>query len=362
MMRTLDIRVSHPYQVLIGRGLLCECARMIRRVATPTRVCVVTDTNVAPLYLQQVLDALREQLGCRACSFTFPAGERSKTLDTVSQIYTLLAQEQFTRSDLLIALGGGVVGDVTGFAAATFLRGIPFVQIPTTLLAQVDSSVGGKTGVDLPCGKNLVGAFWQPSLVLCDPDTLDTLSQEVFIDGMGEVVKYAMLTGEHLLQLLSRDDWDHHLEDIIFACIDAKRALVEEDELDHGRRMLLNFGHTIGHAAELHSGYTLSHGRAVAIGMVAVTAAAVAAGDATPQLLSQLKALCEKHSLPVAYPAADLPMLIRLCDRDKKRTDDQIHLVLVSAPGDCHIRKMPFKVFGEYLTGGVRVGSADHTV
>src|SRR5699024_2825934 len=252
--------------ILIESGLTARAGKAILDTFSPSRVHIVTDSTVAPLYL----DALEAQLSLPVSHTVIPAGEEHKRLSTVEGIYHDVLAAGMTRKDLVIALGGGVVGDITGFAAATFLRGVSLCQIPTTLLAQVDSSVGGKTGVDLPEGKNLVGAFYQPRLVLIDPDVLDTLPAQTFVDGMAEVIKAGYIANPDILSMVSAPDYRANIENIIYECVKMKRDVVSQDERDTGLRMILNFGHTVGHAAEKLGNYTaLTHGQAVAIGMVA---------------------------------------------------------------------------------------------
>ena len=247
----LTVNTSKRYTIRIERGALDQLGAYCASLFAPgKKAVVITDTHVAPLYLERVSTSLRNA-GFDVTSCAFPAGEPSKRLSTIEGIYGHMAQAHITRSDFAVALGGGVTGDMAGFAAASYLRGIPFVQVPTTLLSQVDSSVGGKTGVDLPQGKNLVGAFWQPSFVLIDPDTLNTLSPHFFADGMGEVIKYGCIKSRALFDLLiETEDITSIMEDVIYRCVDIKRDVVERDEFDTGESGLLNYGHTLGQALE----------------------------------------------------------------------------------------------------------------
>ena len=233
-------------EIHIETGLLDRAGAVILETFSPNRVHIVSDSTVAPLYLEK----LEKQFSLPVTHTVIPAGEEHKQLSTVEGIYHDLLAAGMTRKDLIIALGGGVVGDITGFAAATFLRGVSLCQIPTTLLAQVDSSVGGKTGVDLPEGKNLVGAFYQPRLVLIDPNVLASLPDSTFADGMAEVVKYGYISNKEILTMVSQPDYKANIESIIYECVKIKRDVVAIDEHDTGLRMILNFGHTIGHAAE----------------------------------------------------------------------------------------------------------------
>lgn len=319
-------------ELRIDRGLLGNAAAQIAQVFSPSRVHIVTDSNVAPLYL----DKLAAQFDLPVSSTILPAGEEYKRLCSVERIYHDLLAAGMTRKDLVIALGGGVTGDITGFAAATFLRGVSLCQIPTTLLAQVDSSVGGKTGVDLPEGKNLVGAFYQPGLVLIDPNVLDTLPKETFTDGMAEVVKYGYIANPEILRMVQAPDYRAHIEDIIYECVKIKRDVVAQDEHDTGLRMILNFGHTVGHAAEKLGNYTeLTHGQAVAIGMVAamrLSNALDAPRDLVPELVTLLKALGLPTDLPYDREAIFGALL-----SDKKKFGATVNFILVRNPGQADI-------------------------
>ena len=265
----LTIQTARPYSVILENGLLDRVGEMALQTRKPgSQAMLISETNVYPLYGERVKASL-EKAGFAVSTFVFPAGEASKQLSTVLEMYSALARQGFTRTDFIVTLGGGVTGDMGGFAAATFLRGMPFLQVPTTLLSQVDASVGGKTGVDLPVGKNLVGAFHQPEAVLTDPETLATLPERFFRDGMGEVIKYGCISDKPLLEALEAGTALEDLEQLLARCVASKKSFVEEDTRDTGRRMILNFGHTFGHALEkLHNFQDLSHGEAVGIGMV----------------------------------------------------------------------------------------------
>lgn len=277
-MNNITISASKTYDVITDTGLLCRAGSFIRRALgeNTKKLCIVTDDQVDPLYTAPLWKALETE-GFRLAKFVFPHGEASKTLDTVSDLLEFLADSQLTRSDGLIALGGGIAGDVTGFAAASYLRGIAFVQVPTTLLAAVDSSVGGKTGVNLKAGKIWPEPFWQPSMVLFDLDTIKTLPYELFLDGVAESIKAGAIADKELFSYIQETERLSDLSAIAHLsqrAIEIKRQVVEEDERDTGVRQLLNFGHTIGHAIEKCSGFSITHGHAVAIGMVIVSRAA----------------------------------------------------------------------------------------
>lgn len=335
----LTVHTSHPYEIVIEHGCLNTLGRRAQTLfPAGAKALIVGDSNVLPLYGKRAEQALTQSgFSCASCSF--PAGEPSKRLSVVERIYGALAGAQFTRSDFVVALGGGVTGDMAGFAAATYLRGIRFLQVPTSLLSQIDSSVGGKTGVDLPQGKNLVGAFHQPSLVLIDPDTLTTLPSHFFSDGMGEAIKYGCIRSRALFDLIRETDVRTHPEEMIFRCIDIKRAVVERDEFDNGERMLLNFGHTLGHALEKYYGFgKLSHGEAVGIGMVMMSSLAEKAGWTQPGTAAQIAAALEKYRLPVS-DEAPLPALFSATAQDKKNRGGSINLILLRKIGESYIRE-----------------------
>lgn len=345
----LTVQTAKPYSILLERGLLAQTGKhCLPLFSTGTRAMVISDSNVFPLYGETVMDSLR-QAGYEACSCVFPAGEQSKLLSTVETFFRALGENGFTRSDFIVALGGGVTGDMAGFAAATFLRGIDFVQIPTTLLAQVDSSVGGKTGVDLPFGKNLVGAFHQPRLVLIDPDTLSTLPPHFFADGMGEVIKYGCIRRPALFKYLMEEDAREHLEEVIYECVDCKRQVVEADALDKGERMILNFGHTLGHALEkLHGFSGLSHGEAVGIGMVLISKAAERAGLTAPGTSEKIVTLLERYNLPTATDR-NMDELAKATALDKKSAGKNLRLILLHEIGDAYIYTLPRENLQEFL-------------
>ena len=350
-MTTVTVRASRPYEVTIGRGLLDTVGRQAAGQWKGRSAAVVSDSTVAPLYLNRVKDSL-ERAGFRVHSFVFPAGEDQKNGGTYLKLLEFLAARRLTRADGLIALGGGVVGDLAGFAAATFLRGIGFLQVPTTLLAAVDSSVGGKTAIDLTNGKNLAGAFYQPQAVLCDLDTLDTLPAEVFADGCAEVIKYGMIGDPALLARLETVDFRADPEELVARCVAQKRDLVEQDEFDTGARQLLNLGHTLGHGVEACSGYTVSHGRAVAIGMTLVTRAAVAFGRCPAEVLPRLRRLLERYGLPDAT-AYSAQALYEKTLSDKKRSGDTISLVVPIAWGASQLVRIPVSELPAWIERGL---------
>lgn len=300
-MKTITVHASQTYPIWIGRGLLGQCGTYLKQQTKAQTAAVITDDHVDCYYGDIVTKSLEEN-GFRTIKFVFPHGEASKCSKTLNQIYDFLCENNITRTDCLVALGGGVVGDITGFAAATYLRGLDYLQIPTSLLAQVDSSVGGKTAIDLTGGKNLVGAFKQPVAVLCDLDTLHTLPKLFLADGMGEVIKYGMIRDEKLFTLLEQHTLEtvsEVMDEIVPTCIDIKRDVVEHDEFDTGERMILNFGHTLGHAVESYYHYeTYTHGSAVAAGMCMMTKA-----TCTPELYVRLCDCVKAYDLPTEVDA-----------------------------------------------------------
>lgn len=329
-------------QIYIGRGLSARLGGELRALCPAKKAFVVTDSNVGALYGGALCGMLSES-GFEVHSFAVPAGEASKSLEMVGRVYGALAESGITRGDTIIALGGGVAGDLAGFAAATFLRGIPFIQIPTTLLAQVDSSVGGKTAVNLPQGKNLVGAFYQPKAVFIDPDALDTLPDKYFRDGMAEVIKYGFIRDAGLLGLLEKLDGRRGVsaraEEIICRCCSIKKEVVERDELDTGERMLLNFGHTLGHAIESLSGYGYSHGEGVAIGMYAAGKLGEMAGITRRGTSRMIKSVSTRYGLPYELPEINKERLYEIIGRDKKRLGGEINFILLEHPGKAVIHK-----------------------
>lgn len=349
-MKTITVHASQSYPIYIERGLLGHCGATLREHTKAQTVAVITDDHVDRLYGETVVSSLQNS-GFRVVKMVFPHGESSKCSTTLNAIYDFLCENSITRTDCLVALGGGVVGDITGFAAATFLRGLDYFQIPTSLLAQVDSSVGGKTAIDLPGGKNLVGAFKQPAAVLCDPDTLKTLPEKFLSDGMGEVIKYGMIRDEKLFEQLEQHTLQtvgEDMEEIIAACIDIKRQVVENDEFDTGERMILNFGHTLGHAVESYYHYkTYTHGSAVAAGMCMM-----AEKTCSDEVYQRLCRCVEAYGLPSDVPAS-MAELVPLCGKDKKRASAELRFIVCETVGNAQIRTMPFSAFAAWMGGEV---------
>ena len=350
-MKKITVKASVPYEIIIGKDLLADVGEYcLEALGKACRLCIVSDDNVAPLYMDITKSSLEAQ-GFDVMTFVIPHGEASKSTDSLVALLEFLAENRLTRSDALVALGGGVVGDLTGFVSAVYLRGIRFVQIPTTLLAAVDSSVGGKTGVDLKAGKNLAGAFHQPSLVLCDYQTLDTLPPKIFADGCAEVIKYGAINDRDFFDML-KEGIKNNIEEVIAACILNKARIVEEDEFDKGTRQLLNLGHTVGHAIEVCSELAISHGSAVAIGMVIVTRAAVSLGICPREDLDELMEILKAESLPTecSYSAVELA---KVATADKKRTGSTITLVVPYGIGDSRLMKLPIEELLGFIEKGL---------
>lgn len=349
-MRKVSVPVGAGYDILIGAGLLGQAGKLIAERFTPSRVAIITDSTVDKLYAHRLLSSLQEA-GLCPCKYVFPAGERSKNLGVYGEILEFLASHELDRSSLIIALGGGVAGDMAGFAAATYMRGIPYVQIPTTLLAAIDSSVGGKTAVDLQSGKNLAGAFHQPSLVLCDTDVLETLPAQIFADGAAEAIKYGVLDSRALFSQICSGKIQEDREEIIQKCVSIKRDYVVQDERDTGARQFLNLGHTIGHAIEACSFFSISHGHAVAMGMVRMARGAYRAGLLEEDCSGELAQAAAVFGMDTRCPYAP-DALISAASRDKKRGRAFITLVLPEQIGKCRLQKVPMETLFQIIRLG----------
>ena len=350
-MNTVDIKASGQYSVLIGSDLISYAGKHISNIIKPCKTAIISDSNVWPLYGSDIEKSLISE-GFAPVSFVFPAGESSKSTGTYLEILNFLAQNAITRSDLIIALGGGVVGDITGFAAATFLRGVSYIQIPTSLLAMVDSSVGGKTAIDLPAGKNLVGAFKQPKLVLCDIDVLNTLPSNQFLDGCAEVIKYGILYDEELVHYLMETGIDFDRERVVTQCVSFKRNVVETDEFDNGARQKLNLGHTIGHGIEAGSNYQITHGQAVAAGMAIIAKAAVSRNLCSFADYKTIEAVLKRFQLPTSTEfSADALYASALSD--KKRSGGNVNLIIPRSIGCCDIVPTPVSELKSFIKAGL---------
>lgn len=333
-MKKFAVSTSNPYEIIIGSDIIQHAGTYIKECIPPCHLCVITDSTVNSIYAQVVLTSLMES-GYHTSKIVFPSGEHSKNLVTYSNVMEALADEGMTRSDGIVALGGGVVGDLAGFVAATYMRGISYVQIPTTYMAALDASVGGKTGVNLQIGKNLAGAFWQPSLVLCDCKTFDSLYPKRIMEGTAEAVKSAVIAEASLIPHIVNNDFEYVIE----RCVSIKKSIVEADERDNGLRQLLNFGHTIAHGIEKLSAYSITHGQAVAKGMLIESRAVYKMGltdtDISPELENILKTL--GFNLSVGYNADEL---YRFALMDKKISDEKITMVIPESIGKCRLQKI----------------------
>lgn len=350
-MKTVTVSASKKYDVIIGSGLLPQIGQYLSSVHLHGTAAIISDSHVWPIYGKSVCSFLKEA-GYNAVFFVFPAGESSKNGDTYLQILNFLAENKITRSDTIVALGGGVVGDMAGFCAATYLRGISYVQIPTTLLAMVDSSVGGKTAIDLAAGKNLAGAFYQPTLVLCDLNLLQTLPPEAFRDGCAEVIKYGVLYDASLFTHLTEYGLAFDREYVIARCIALKRNVVCEDEFDNGARQKLNLGHTIGHGIEAQSNFTITHGQAVAIGMAIVARASAAYGICDQNLPQNLIQVLKQFGLPTETSYSSSQLYSSTLS-DKKRSGGTLNLIIPVTIGHCIIENIPIEKTESFIKAGL---------
>lgn len=349
---------SQPYDVLVGAGVLSEVGDMARKTAGGTKACVISDTNVAPLYIEAVEASLFDADYEVVSPLVFPAGERSKNLSTLSDLLEGLAERTLAREDVVIALGGGVVGDVAGLAAALYLRGIHVVQVPTSLLAMVDSSVGGKTAVDLPAGKNLAGAFWQPSAVVADVRCLSTVSHDLFTDSCGEVIKHAVLADPALLDELTYAPLnapganEEHLVNVVARNVAIKRDVVVADEREGGLRQTLNLGHTIGHAIEAASDFSLGHGSCVAAGLSCVARASARLGWCSEESCQRILACIDAHGLPTTT-SLSVDEIMQYLAHDKKRHGQTVNFVIPVELGHVEVRTLSLEEARELVQLGL---------
>ena len=346
-METICVEASKKYNVLIENNLIDNVGEIALSHSLKGKACVITDTNVAPFYLERVKKSLLES-GFEACEYIFESGEKSKNAQNFIDILNFLAKNHFTRTDSVFALGGGVAGDLAGFSAASYMRGINFVQIPTSLLAMVDSSVGGKTAIDLDNGKNLAGAFYQPEFVLIDPTVLSTLPEEFKSDAMAEIIKYAMITKNNLPRLLKEEN----IGEIIAECVRIKSEIVHKDEFEGGVRRLLNFGHTAAHAIEALSNFKITHGNAVAMGMRMITKAWEKRGLCENGTLSYLEKELAKHSL-LKECEFKAEALASVCANDKKLEGSTLNLVVPLEIGRCEVQKINLEELTDILKEGI---------
>ena len=354
-MRTITVRAaSKSYEVLIGKDAVEVLGEQAKKVCPGAlKALVVSETNVAKFYLNKVESVLAEA-GFEVTDYVFEAGEQNKNINEIAGMWNRMAEAGFTRTDFVVGLGGGVTTDMAGFAASTFLRGIKVIQLPTSLLAMVDASVGGKTGIDIPMGKNQVGAFWQPSVVIEDISFLKTLPDEVFTEGMGEVTKHAFIMDLALLEKLESADGDIKsdeavLEEIVAMNVADKASVVGEDETDNGRRQTLNFGHTLGHVIERDSGFTKPHGVCVAKGMGIIIDACVNAGTLAKEDADRMKNLLKLYKLPTGDEITP-EQIVAGAMNDKKKRGNTLSVILVNKIGNAEIRKMTAEEFLKFLS------------
>lgn len=352
METVIRVKTGKPYDVTIGSGVISSVPDKIREVASGAKAAIVTDDIVNGLYAEH-LEKLLSDAGIEFCKFVFPNGEKNKNTATYISLLEFLSAEGLSRTDVVIALGGGVVGDTAGFAAATYLRGIKYIQIPTTVLAAVDSSVGGKCAVDLPAGKNLVGAFHQPSAVICDIDTFDTLPDKIFSDGCGEILKYGILASPRLFEMISEHGCDFPKSEVVAECVKIKADIVSRDEFDRGCRALLNLGHTCAHAIERLSGYSVSHGAAVSTGCAIAAAASASYGICSHEVALKIRLAVEKlgYSAKTEYTVDEL---VSVMMSDKKRHGDMTDFIVVSDIGACDIRAFSADELKAFVSSGIK--------
>jgi len=344
----IRVYVSQEYDIMVGHALLDDIGSHIANLGGVEQVVLVSDNNVYALYAARAEASIRKQ-GMQAYSFVFPQGEGSKSLYTFERAMEFMSSHGFTRSDCVVALGGGVTGDLAGFSAAVYMRGLRFVQIPTTLLATVDSAIGGKTGLNLNTSKNLIGAFHQPNLVICDLDVLDTLPEGEFRNGVSEIIKFAVICSDTLFRAVEAGAIHSNLTQVITDCIDLKRKIVEEDEFGHtGERQILNFGHTVGHAIELCSYFRIPHGEAVAKGMIVMSKMAELLGIQEEPVYGRLRKVIQREGLSTDIPFSARSLSATVMS-DKKRSGENIDLILPVKIGDCIIRRVKIKEYALLL-------------
>ena len=345
-MKNIRVNVNTPYWVMVDRGVLATTGACIKSLSRANKVVVITDSNVDKFYSKIVIDSINK-VGFETHKFVFDAGEKSKNINTYLDIVSFLVKNNVSRNDLLVALGGGVVGDLVGFVASTYLRGVDFVQIPTTLLSIIDASVGGKTAIDIEEGKNLIGAFYQPKMVIADLNTLETLPSEEISNGLGEMAKYAVLIGGEYFDMME-DDVYKNLDTLIALSIEYKRDIVEKDEKEGNIRKFLNLGHTVAHAIEKLSGYTIPHGNAVSTGLVVMAKACNKNGLLTDGQRDRILSLIEKYNLSKTHPFSigDIAKEIAL---DKKSDSKKVDAIVINAIGECEIKPIALNEIGDFL-------------
>lgn len=345
----LTVNLSKKYEIVIQKGIFNNIKSEISKVYNGSKIAIITDDNLYGLYGSQLKNSF-ENAGYTVVAIIIPPGENSKSLNILKDVYSMLS-ENIIRDDLIVAFGGGVVGDLAGFAASTYMRGVKFIQIPTTLLSQIDSSVGGKTAINLAQGKNMVGSFYHPERVLVDPTMLKTLPKKYFYDGLGEAIKYACIKDENLFNTLYSKDIYNNMEYLIFTCLNIKKEFIEKDEKDQGLRMILNFGHTIGHAIEKHSNYSVSHGEAVCMGMYYITKNSEKLGFTKSGTVEKLTSLFEIYNINYKLDATTED-IVKYIYKDKKNESNLINLILLKEIGSAFIKKVPLKNIYDYVNLG----------
>lgn len=353
-MQKIDVKLTHKnYPIYIENGLFKKAGSILSEFLAEKKVIIVTDSNLSSSYGNELLQSLRaDKIESEIC--IIPAGEKSKSIDVLTELYNSFAGFGITRNDFVIALGGGVTGDLTGFAASTWLRGTGFIQIPTSLLSMVDSSIGGKVAINLQIGKNLVGSFYHPEVVLIDPVLLETIPNRYFADGMAEVIKYGCIDGTELFDSLknlkNRQSTMKVIDSIIFRCCDIKRRIVELDERESNIRMVLNFGHTIGHAIEKYFDYKkYTHGEAVSLGMVFIAELSHKLGYCNKDIPDRITILLKQSGLPVVIPEMEPKAVIDTVFVDKKARTNDINLILIKDIGNVVIEKFPKDKIGGHI-------------
>jgi len=352
-MKRISVSASNKYDIIIGEDVLKSLGAYTSSVCHGQKAAIISDSNVWPIYGEIVRQSLAAA-GIESIQYIFPAGEANKNFSTLSDILEFLAENRLTRTDCIVALGGGVTGDMAGFAAGCYLRGIRCIQMPTTLLSAVDSSVGGKTAIDLKAGKNLAGVFLQPAAVLCDTDCLASLPAEVFADGAAEAIKTGILSDESLFSLFETGHLETAPAEVIARCVAYKAGVVERDEKEQNERRLLNLGHTIGHAIEKCSGYSIPHGHAVAAGLAIIARSAEKLGWTEDPIAERICACLAKNGLPVGteYSAEELASA---ASADKKRAGSDITLVIPKKIGQCELKKVPVTDLLSIISAGLEV-------
>ncbi|MBP3937924.1 MAG: 3-dehydroquinate synthase [Clostridia bacterium] len=346
-MQTIKVKASKEYDVIIGQGVLSLLGKKIKELFGDVKVCIVSDDTVASLYSEKAKKYLGEE-NIKNELFVFPHGEKSKSPEVLFELLEFLASKHFSRKDVVIALGGGVTGDLTGLGAAMYMRGMHLVQIPTTLLAMVDSSVGGKTAVNLKSGKNLAGVFNQPELVLCDLQMLLTLSSEIFSEGVAEIIKYGVIADRALFELVKNGELVENIENVVARCVSIKSEIVSEDEFDTGKRNLLNFGHTLAHSIEKMSEFKISHGNAVAMGMLLISEIAWKRCLSKERCQDEIIDALLENNLPVSCPFTN-SSLYYATENDKKSSSGRISIIVPEEIGNCKILNIALAEFKELL-------------